>query len=155
MERIGNGKAVALVYRITDTDGQVVEQIDVPVGYVHGADSGLFGKVEAALVGLTAGSRVEVKLSPAEGFGDHDPALTFTDDIDNVPPEFRHVGAEVEMTNDRQETQLFRVTRISDGKLTVDGNHPFAGMTVIFHVDVQQVRAATPDEISSGHPQFA
>jgi len=93
-----------------------------------------------------------VTLTPAEGFGDYQPELAFTDDIDNVPEEFRYVGAEVEFTNDREETLMFKVTRIADGKLTVDGNHPMAGQTVTFVVTVAAIRAAEADEIASGRP---
>lgn len=150
MERIGKHKAVTLVYRITDAEGRTVEQNDLPIGYVHGVGSGLHDRVEAALEGHVAGDSVSVALAPDEGFGPHDPELTFTDDLDNVPPQFRRVGAEVEMQNDHEEFRTFRVTRIEDGRLTVDGNHPLAGQAVTFHVTVREVRDATPAEIAAG-----
>ena len=150
MERIGKHKAVTLTYRIIDSEGQTVEQNDLPIGYVHGCDSGLFPKVEQALDGCVSGDSTEVTLNPDEGFGARDPDLTFTDDIDNVPEQFQRIGAEVEMTNDRNESRTFHVTEISDGRLTVDGNHPLAGQTVVFHVQVHEVRNATPEEIAAG-----
>ena len=150
MERIGKHKAVTLTYRIIDSEGQTVEQNDLPIGYVHGCDSGLFPKVEQALDGCVSGDSTEVTLNPDEGFGARDPDLTFTDDIDNVPEQFQRIGAEVEMTNDRNESRTFHVTEISDGRLTVDGNHPLAGQTVVFHVQVHEVRNATPQEIAAG-----
>jgi FKBP-type peptidyl-prolyl cis-trans isomerase SlyD len=63
-------------------------------------------------------------LRRSEGFGPHDPNLTFTDDLDNVPPQFRFVGAEVPMQSENGEVKTFYVTRIENGRLTVDGNHP-------------------------------
>ena len=81
-------KAVYITYPILDQQGQVVEQSDVPIGYVHGADSGLFEQVEAALEGAKPGDKFEVFLPPEQGFGAHYPALTFTDDIENVHPNF-------------------------------------------------------------------
>jgi FKBP-type peptidyl-prolyl cis-trans isomerase SlyD len=45
---------------------------------------------------------------------------------------------------------MFRVSRIEDGKLTVDGNHPFAGKVITYNVKVNEVRDATPDEIANG-----
>jgi FKBP-type peptidyl-prolyl cis-trans isomerase SlyD len=90
-----------------------------------GTDGGLLEKVERALEGHRSGDVVvEVTLNPDEGFGEYEEALTYTDDIGNVPPEFRHVGAEVEMENEHGESQIFRVSRIENGRLTVDGNHP-------------------------------
>ena len=149
---VSKHKAVYITYSILDQKGQVVEQSDVPIGYVHGGDSGLFEQVEAALEGATPGQKFEVFLSPAQGFGDHNPVLTFTDDIENVPPEYRHVGAEVEFQNEQGEPKMFRVSKIENGKLTVDANHPFAGQTVKFVVTVMAIRDATPEEIANGRP---
>lgn len=145
-------KAVYLTYSIIDGRGEVFEQYDVPVGYVHGADSELFEPVENALAGCGVGDRVEVTLAPEEGFGEHRPELTFTDDIENVPPEFRRIGAEIEFENERGESMQFRVSKIENGKLTIDANHPLAGQTVTFVVNVAAIRDAMPDEIASGRP---
>ncbi len=149
---VGNNKVVYLTYSIVDEQGTVFEQYDIPIGYVHGADSGLFEKIETALEGRAPGDRVEVALPPEEGFGEHQPELTYTDDIDNVPPEYHRLGAEVTFQNDQGETMEFRVTRIEDGKLTVDGNHPLAGQTATCVVNIVDVRDATLDEIASGRP---
>lgn len=146
-QRISANKFVTLTYRIVDESGAVLEQNDLPVSYLHGGLSDLFEKVERALEGKTSGDTVEVTLAPAEGFGEHDPNLTFTDDIDNVPPEFRRLGAEVEMQNELGEARTFIVTRIENGTLTVDCNHPFAGRTVRFQINIQDVRDATPAEL--------
>jgi len=148
--RITSGKVVSITYVILDTDREVLEQSDLPVSYVHGGPNKMFEQVEAALEGARTGDRVEVTLGPEQAFGEHDPDLTFTDDIENVPPQFRHVGAEVQMQNDRGETRTFFVTRIEDGKLTVDCNHPFAGKTLIFAVTVTDVRPATLEEMHKG-----
>jgi FKBP-type peptidyl-prolyl cis-trans isomerase SlyD len=101
------------------------------------------------------GDVVDVSLTPEEGFGAHDESLTYTDDIENVPPEFRRVGAEVEMMNDQGDARKFLVTRIEDGKLTVDGNHPMAGKIITFHIKVVDIRDATDEEISNGVPPMA
>ena len=150
---ISNGKAVYFTYSITNTsDGNVMEQSDVPMGYVHGGYSELIDKVEAALEGCKAGDSVDVPLSETESLWAYDPSLTFTDDLENVPEQFRHVGAQVPMANDSGETKTFFVTDIKDGKLTVDGNHPLAGKAITFHVEVKSIRDATPEEIKSGRP---
>lgn len=149
---VSKHKAVYITYSILDPEGQVVEQSDVPIGYVHGANSGLFEQVEAALDGAKVGDKFEVTLTPEQGFGPHDPNLTFTDDIENVPPQYRFVGAEVEFQNADGETKMFRVSRIEDGKLTIDANHPFAGKTIKFVVTVMAIRDAAPHEITNGRP---
>ncbi len=152
---VGKNKVVYITYSIleqTQVQARVVEQSDVPIGYVHGADSGLFAQVEAALEGAKIGDKLEVILPPEQGFGAHDPSLTFTDDIDNVPPDYRFVGAEVEFENESGEAIKFLVTHIENDKLTVDGNHPFAGKTVKFVVTVSAIRDASPEEIANGRP---
>ena len=106
--------------------------------------------VEAALEGCSPGDSVEVVIAPEKAFGYHDPGLTFTDDIDNVPPQFRRVGAEVQMQNDRGEVRSFFVSRIEDGKLTLDGNHPFAGKTLTYAVTVVDIRDASEQEQRNG-----
>ena len=151
-ERVGHNKVVYISYVIVDDQGAVLEQYDLPVGYLHGAEGPLFEKVERALDGKAVGDRVEVTLTPEEGFGPHRPELTFTDDIENVPEEHRYLGSEVEFENERGERMLFRVTRIEQGKLTVDANHPFAGKTVTFKIAVEGVRSATLDEIANRMP---
>ena len=99
--RVGPNKVVSITYRILDEDGSLLEQVDLPVSYVHGGHSNLIEKVERALEGHAVGDEVEVTLEPEEGFGEHDPSLTYTDDLANVPEQFRRLGAQVEMQNDR------------------------------------------------------
>lgn len=153
MEQIvSRNKVVHITYTIRDERGRLFEQYDLPVGYVHGAKGPLFEKIEQMLEGRKVGDRVEVTLTPREGFGEHKPELTFTDDIENVPPQHRQLGSEVMFENERGEQMLFRVTRIEDGRLTVDANHPLAGHTVKFVVNVVAVRPATLDEIANGVP---
>lgn len=148
-------KAVYITYAILTEGGEVFEQSDLPVGYVHGADSGLFEGIEAALEGARVGERREVTLDPEEAFGLYDEALTYTDDLDNVPAEYRRLGAEVEFENERGERLSFRVTRIENGRLTIDANHPLAGQRVTFVVQVAAIRDATPEEIARGRPDDA
>lgn len=151
-ERVEKDKVIQITYRIIDQDGILVEQVDVPIGYVHGRDSGLFEQVEGALEGRSVGDQVEVTLPPEEAFGQWDPNLIVTDDLENVPPQYQELGKEVDFQNERGEVKTFRVSDISDGKLTVDGNHSLAGKTITFVVDVVGIREATPEEIQDGAP---
>ena len=153
IEAIKKDMYVELTYAILDAQGEIKERVDIPVKYIHGRDSGLFPQIENALEGRAKGDRVEVFLAEHECFGPSDPNLIFTDDINNVPPQFHQVGAEVEMQNDRGGAKKFTVIKIADGKLTVDGNHPLAGQTVKFVVTIGEVRLATEEELKSGVTQ--
>ncbi len=147
---VQTGLVVYITYSILDPAGNVVEQHDLPVGYVQGGNSGLLPSIESAVAGKKIGDQVEITLPPEEGFGEYDPDLSFTDDVDNVPPQFRRVGAQVQMSNEEGQTRTFYVTRLEEGKLTVDANHPLAGQNATCVVTVINVRDATPEEMLSG-----
>lgn len=74
----------------------------------------------------------------------------FTDDIENVPPQFRRVGAEVTFENESGETKVFYVMAIEDDKLTLDGNPSLAGKSVTRLVNVMDMLEATPEKIRNG-----
>jgi FKBP-type peptidyl-prolyl cis-trans isomerase SlyD len=147
-EVIKPGKYVSLTYTISDAEGNLLEQNDIPVNYVHGGDTELIGGMDRVVEGKEPGDRVEMTVPPEDGFGPHDPDLTFTDDLANVPPQFRRLGAEVQMQNEAGETKTFFVTEIEDDKLTVDGNHPLAGKTLKVQVKILEVRDATIEDMN-------
>ncbi len=147
---VENKKVISVTYSILDEQGEILEQVDMPTDYLHGVDHALFPKIEAALHGKFVGDTVDVKLSPEEGFGSHDPSLTFTDKIENVPPEYRTIGAKPTFQDDKGNTVEFVVTKIDNGMLTVDSNHPFAGKIINFHVTVVAIRDATDAELQRG-----
>ena len=148
---ITTNKFVELTYRIIDqTNGEVIEQVDEPLGYVQGDNTLLFNQVTKELEGKSVGDEVEILLKAEDAFGAKLEELIFTDEINNVPLEYRFIGAAVTMQNDKGGTKDFIVSSIEDGKLTIDGNHPLAGKDIIFYVEVLSVRDATADEIIEG-----
>ncbi len=148
-ETIQPGKFVSLTYSISDIDDNLLEQNEIPVNYIHSGDKELIGGMDQAVLGKSAGDKVEMEVSPEDGFGQPDPNLTFTDDLENVPPQFRQVGAEVEMQNESGDIKTFYVTKIEDGKLTVDGNHPLAGKTLKVRLNILEVRAPTLEDMGT------
>jgi FKBP-type peptidyl-prolyl cis-trans isomerase SlyD len=153
--RVAKNKVIYFTYIIVDEQGEVFEQSDVPMAYLHGSDNGLYLKVEAALEGCDPGQQVEVVLSPDESFGWPDEAMIVTEDLQNAPPQFRHVGARAQFENQNGEVREFIVTRIENGRMTLDGNHPLAGQNVTFRVTVVDVRDASPEELREGEPAGA
>jgi FKBP-type peptidyl-prolyl cis-trans isomerase SlyD len=149
---IGHGKVVYITYSVLDENGQIMGQQDMPTGYVHGANSGLFAAVERALEGKRVGDSVEAQVPPEEGFGEPDPSLIITDLLDNLPPMLRSVGAQAEMQNDAGDLLTFRVVQIENGQATLDANNPLAGRTATVAATVVSVRAATAEEMQSGFP---
>jgi FKBP-type peptidyl-prolyl cis-trans isomerase SlyD len=149
---VAKNKVVSLIYMVRNEKGEIFEYRDLPISYVHGSGTDLFPKIEQALEGRAVGDRVAVQLTPADAFGDRDPKLSFTDDIENAPPELRRVGAEFEAQNAKGESIVLTVTRIEGDRITVDANHPLAGQNISFEVTVQDIRDATPEEIRDGRP---
>ena len=148
---ITTNKFVELTYRIIDqTNGEVIEQVEEPLGYVQGDNTLLFNQVTKELEGKSVGDEVEILLKAEDAFGPKLEELIFTDEINNVPVEYRFIGAAVTMQNDKGGTKDFIVSSIEDGKLTIDGNHSLAGKDIIFYVEVLSVRDATADEIIEG-----
>lgn len=150
-ETIQNGKFVELTYKVTDRkSGHVLTMVEFPLGYIHGHNEILAPSVHHELEGKSAGDAIEVPIDGNEIFGPRDESLVFTDDIDNVPEEYRDVGTSILMENDRGETRSFLVTRIDDETLTVDGNNPLCGRDVVFTLKIVAVRDATDAEMQAG-----
>lgn len=151
-ELIGHGKVVFITYSVLDENGQIMGQQDMPTGYVHGANSGLFAAVERALEGKREGDSVEAQVPPEEGFGPRDPSLVFVQPLEGVPPSYRRVGAEAEFQNEAGEVLTFRVVEIKDDEVTLDANPPMAGRTATVAATVVSVRVATAEEMNTGFP---
>lgn len=152
-QRIVANKVVQFVYIITDEEGNLIERVDKPVNYIHGAGSlGLSASIEHALEGRTVGDTIEITLPAVEGFGERDPNLTFTDKINSVPTQFQQLGAQVQMTNEAGETKAFIVTKIENDEITFDGNHPLAGKSARFIIRIVAIRDATAQELENNLP---
>jgi len=132
-DKITINKFVELTYKIIDqSNDEIIEQVEDPLGYVQGDNSLLFNQVTKELEGKSIGDQVEILLKSTDAFGPKLDELIFTDDIENVPIEYRAIGANVTMQNDKGGTKDFVVSKIENGKLTIDGNHPLAGKDIIF-----------------------
>ncbi|MCG7908239.1 MAG: FKBP-type peptidyl-prolyl cis-trans isomerase [Candidatus Thiodiazotropha taylori] len=146
-ETVKPGKFVSLSYMIQDMDGNVLEQSDLPVGYIHGGETELIGGMDQAVLGKAQGEEVTMTIPAENGFGEYNPDLVITDNIENVPVELRQLGAEVQMQNEAGEVRSFYVTKIEGDRLTVDGNHPLAGKTLQVKLKILQVRDASQEDM--------
>ena len=154
IDTIQDGKFVELTYKVTDRkSGHVLTAVEFPLGYVHGHNEILAPSVHMQLQGKSAGDVIEVPIDGNQIFGPRDESLVFTDDIDNVPEEYRQVGTSILMENDRGQSRSFLVTRVDDETLTVDGNNPLCGREVVFALRILTVRDASDEEIRTGGMQ--
>ena len=155
-ETIQDGKFVELTYKVTDKkSGHVLTRVEFPLGYVHGHNEILAPSVHGELEGKSAGDVIEVPIDGNQIFGPRDESLVFTDDIENVPEEYRQIGASILMESDKGQTRSFLVTQMDDERLTVDGNNPLCGRAVVFTLEILTVRDATDEETRVGEAVVA
>lgn len=148
---ICTGKFVELTYTVSDKKtGHVLTRVEFPLGYVHGHNEILAPAVHGQLEGKATGDTIQVTIDGNQIFGPRDESLVFTDDIENVPQEYRQVGTSILMESDTGQTRSFLVTHFDDERLTVDGNNPLCGREVVFTLEVLTVRDATDEETQVG-----
>lgn len=149
--QINKNSVVSLNYTMFDEDAQIIDQNQDPIVYLHGGYDNILPAVEAELEGKTVGMVISVTMDPADAFGEFDPSLVHEEEVELFPPDLE-VGMMFETRDpETDETMPFRVTAIDAGKVTVDGNHPLAGMRVRFDAEILEVRVATEEEIAHGH----
>lgn len=146
---ITKNKYVEFTYSILNEKGEIIEQVEVPVNYVHGVKMGLWPKLEDALENKSIGDQVGVYFEPGEVFGEVDESLIFEDDIKNVPEEYRQIGKVVEFQSESGDVKPFTVTNITDSKIILDANHPLSHMKINFNVKILDIREATEAEVSA------
>lgn len=152
---IGKNTVVTITYLVKDMDGKLLEESDEPVSYLHGGYDNIFPRVEQALEGKTVGDTIDLKLQPADAFGEYDEDWVRLEARDSFPADIQ-VGMQfVGTPADGGEEILYTVTDISDERVVVDGNHPYAGRAVYFQCTVSDVRRATPDEVDHRHAHGA
>jgi FKBP-type peptidyl-prolyl cis-trans isomerase SlyD len=150
-EAIEDGKFVELTYKVIDRkSGHVLTGVEFPLGYVHGHNEILAPSIHKELEGRRTGDVIEVPIDGNRILGPRDESLVFTDQLENVPEEYRQIGTSILMESERGQTRSFIVTRIDDETLTVDGNNPLCGREVVFRLEILTVRDATDEEMKAG-----
>ena len=150
-ETIQDNKYVELTYEVLDKKtGQVLTLVEFPLGYIHGSSDVLAPQVTDELDGKSMGDIIEIPIDCKQIYGPRDESLVFTDNIDNVPEEYREIGMTIVMESEKGDPKEFIVTRMDDKSLTVDGNNPLCGREVIFKLEILTVREASEEEIEAG-----
>ncbi|HCX33042.1 MAG TPA: peptidylprolyl isomerase [Rhodocyclaceae bacterium] len=148
---IAKKTVVSLKYRVSDPDGNPIDEGGEPLVYLHGGFGGIFPRIEEALEGKPVGAQLELKLQPDEAFGEYDASLVTIEPL-SAFPENVEAGMQFERVGEGQdEERLYTITEISEDKVVVDGNHPLAGVPLVFECVVTDVRAASEEELAHGH----
>ncbi|SDH50110.1 FKBP-type peptidyl-prolyl cis-trans isomerase [Propionivibrio dicarboxylicus] len=151
--QVAKNTVVTLDYNVTDPDGQLVDEGKEPLVYLHGGYDDIFPMIEEALQGKNVGESVVVKMQPNDAFGEYDAELIQIEPRKAFPKELE-VGMQFEgvpESGDDDDILIYRVTEIAEDKVVLDGNHPLAGMALVFTCTVTGVRPAGAEEIAHGH----
>ena len=149
--QIAKDTVVSLTYELLAVGGEVIEKTDQPVSYLHGRREGIFPRVERALEGKQAGFACWVQLEPDDAFGAYQAALLRVEPRELFPAAVE-VGMQFEgAAGDSGESRIYTVTGVTTEQVTVDGNHPLAGQTLVFSCTVTHVRTASGEELVHGH----
>ena len=142
---------VTIIYELKDADGNTLEKSNDPIAYLHGGHDNIFPKVEEAIHGKNVGDSVEITLDPADAFGDYDEGLVQIEPLSAFPEKNIKEGMQFEGEDESGEVIIYTVTNIADGKVVVDGNHPWAGQRILFMATIKDVRDANQEEIEHKH----
>lgn len=151
--QIEKGRVVTIEYTLRDDDGDVIDtsEGEEPMVYLHGVGQ-LVPGLEKALETRGAGDKVKVSVAPEDGYGTWDPEQVMRVPRERLPADAEpEPGMELTGSDPDGDEILLRVIEVEGGVVTLDANHPLAGRTLHFDVDVKSVRDATQDELSHGH----
>jgi FKBP-type peptidyl-prolyl cis-trans isomerase SlyD len=149
---IAQDQVVSIHYTLRNDAGDVLDSSAVgePLTYLHGHGN-LIPGLERELAGKSTGDKLSVKVAPADAYGEYDKAL-----VQRVPrralkgvPDVR-VGMRLQAQTEHGPRAV-TVTQLTGDLVTLDGNHPLAGQSLNFEVEVGEVRAASAEELEHGH----
>ena len=148
--KIEKNTAVTLSFKVSDTQGKVVEESKEPMVYLHGGYGNTLPKIEEALDGQLPGYEVTLQLQAQDAFGERNEALLRSLPKKQFPPGVK-VGGQLEGRGDDGQVQVFNVMKIKGDTVLLDGNHPLAGKELRFKLKVLDVRVASEEEIAHQH----
>jgi len=168
--KIEKNTVVSLIYRLSDAQGNLIEESADPMIYLHGGYAGTFPKIEELLEGQEIGFETNIQLEPQDAFGDYDAELLRIEQRDRVPepleigmqfegvpnPDEEEDGTEFLATDDEDEqTLIYTITDLAEDRVILDANHPLAGMALRFWIQVTEVRLASSEEVENGRAEVA
>jgi FKBP-type peptidyl-prolyl cis-trans isomerase SlyD len=150
MDSVRNDMVVSIDYRLHLGDNMVVDASEEghPLTFVQGRGQIISG-LEAAIEGMEVGQERDVVVAPADGYGELDADLYEELPRSIFPPDAQ-LGQSFRMRTEAGQPVVIYVDKIEGETVTVNLNHPMAGKTLHFHVQIAGLREATADELSGG-----
>jgi len=151
--KITKNSVVSFHYTLNDADGKM---LDTSAGreafaYIQG-QSMIVPGLERQMEGKKAGESLLAVVEASEGYGELDPSLVHKVPADRFGDQVPEVGMQFQAGNEEGgEMGVFTVIAVEDGIVALNGNHPLAGVTLHFSVEITDVREASADELAHGH----
>jgi len=150
---IGENSVVTVHYKLTDDAGRVLDTSEgaEPLSYLHGAGNIVYG-LEKALTGKGEGESLKVRVEPVEGYGEINPDGIKTiersafEGIEEIEE-----GMMFEAQSPDGTAQEITIKKVDGDAITIDTNHPLAGVPLNFDIQIVGVRQATKEELEHGH----
>ncbi|WP_348675374.1 peptidylprolyl isomerase [uncultured Abyssibacter sp.] len=150
--QIAENTVASFHYILKTPEGEVLESSREaePMAYLHGT-GGIIAGLEEEMAGKAAGDRFEATIPPEKAYGPHDPArvqqvpLEAFQGVDKVEP-----GMMFRASTEQGDIPV-RIAAVEGDTVTVDANHQMAGQTLVFDIEITEVREATPQEMQHGH----
>ncbi len=150
--KIENNRVVQIHYTLKDDQGEILDSSigNDPLPYIHGVGA-LIPGLEKELTGRQAGEKFTAVIAPADGYGDYDEEQVFQVSSDGFEEDDElELGMQVQIDTENGPA-IATVTEIEGEEVTLDLNHPLAGVSLHFDVEVIEVREATQTELDHGH----
>lgn len=152
--KIAKNTVVTVNYKLSDAQGNLIEESREPMVYLHGGYENTLPKIEEALEGKDVGFETTIQVEPDDAFGEYDANLVKIEARSRLPDPLE-IGMQFEGTPESddkgEEALIFTVTDIADDKVVLDGNHPLAGVALRFTLNVVEIRDASDEEVAHQH----
>jgi FKBP-type peptidyl-prolyl cis-trans isomerase SlyD len=149
---IGDNSVVSFHYTLRDDTGSFTEssQAGSPVVYLHGAGNIVPG-LEKQLVGKKSGDKLTATVTPDEGYGQRNENAVQRVPLKHLATKGPIAVGQMVVVNTREGGRQARVLKVGHFNVDLDLNHPLAGRTLTFDIEIVDVRAATDEERAHGH----
>ncbi len=151
MTKVSKNTVVGIAYTLTTPEGEILDVVkpESPLYYIHGHGF-LLQKVESALEGQKEGFKVHVSLKATEAFGEYSQDLVVELPREHFPDEEIYEGMKYNTVGPDGEEIVVEVVKADEKNITVDGNHPLAGLDLEFDLELLSMREPTQEELESG-----
>lgn len=150
--QIERDKAVTFHYSLSDADGNRIDTSRgrAPQAYLHGHGN-LLPALEEQLAGHTEGDTLSVTLAPEQAYGQRRDGAVARVPIKRLATQGKLAPGQVVGVREARGLRRAVVAKVGKFNADVDFNHPLAGKTLVFDIEITAVRDATAEEIAHGH----